>query len=293
MAEYQLFILPVIALFLVVLRNPFERDLTLSNSFRSRRYRRRLLGRLTVIVLLLATVITEFWPIQGMNSLLQGVLISALFLVPAIAVHWWLLRIQTKDHDRQTAKRWHKKQSEPATSKTAHDNEVQAQLANVSQHIRSHNLDQPTSGISPENDDVRRKLSKFRDQQVGNNSALVVSTEPAPDIATLDTPQIVQLVSTLRKDKHRLQKLVIAQQAALSDEQDAHDQTRILTRDAITIMRSSRTAQKHAEKLARRERSERQRVEQQYKKVANDLRNAMSIINQRKLDKANGKNLVE
>jgi hypothetical protein len=47
-------------------------------------------------------------------------------------------------------------------------------------------------------------------------------------------------------------------------------------------MRDARNAQKFAEKLARRERSERQRVEQQYKRVAQALNNAMSIIESRR-----------
>lgn len=90
--------------------------------------------------------------------------------------------------------------------------------------------------------------------------------------------ELKQLISTLQSDKLKLQKLVIAQQAAVDSERQAHERTRTVAKDAIKIMRDARQGQRVAEKIARRERSQRQRAEQDYDKVRSALDNAMSTL---------------
>jgi len=87
MTNYPVLILPAIAFLMVLFLPLFGRDGSSSTKFRSRRRRKVLLGRLTVLVLVLATIATLAWPIRGMNSLIQGVLLSALVLVPALIFH--------------------------------------------------------------------------------------------------------------------------------------------------------------------------------------------------------------
>ena len=166
------------------------------------------------------------------------------------------------------------------------DTEIHEQMQRVSSLVQSFDLD-GAEYASPdiENPDDRNK--KDRDQQVANSLALTSSTDSSTSLENLSTPQITELVLTLRKDRGRLQKLVVAQQAAISSERQAHEETRTLTRDAIKIMRDARVSQKQAIKIARRERAERHRIEQHYKKVAHALRNAMSIIEKRKAADAN------
>jgi recombinational DNA repair protein RecR len=58
--------------------------------------------------------------------------------------------------------------------------------------------------------------------------------------------------TTLRSGKTRLQKLFIAQQAAIESERTAHYLSRTVARDAGKIMRDARISQEFAENLARR-----------------------------------------
>lgn len=116
-------------------------------------------------------------------------------------------------------------------------------------------------------------------------TALTKATFSSTELSKLSTNEIVSLITELRTDKTNLQKLVVAQQSAIESERVAHDQSRTVARDAIKIMRDSRNAQKMVEKQLRRERAQRQRVEQQYKKVARALDNALSIIDTRKAEK--------
>ena len=88
--------------------------------------------------------------------------------------------------------------------------------------------------------------------------------------------ELTELVAGLHKDKIRLQKLVIAQKAVLDAEKQSHQKTRVLAKDAMMVMRKAREGQRIAEKLARRERSQRKRLEEDYVKVRKQLDNALS-----------------
>lgn len=347
MSQYhQILILPLIALALSILFPLFTKDLSLSNSWKSRRRRRIIRGRIAVVALLLATVFTELFPIEGMNIVIQGLFFTALIMIPACIVHWVLYTRHGDGRDEETSqnnrssdydnasiaeapaptgkkrvKRTNsqglRRASGTASSKrsdtdkdspkvpdltvfankanssngphaeTDTSRDVQEQMARVSKFVQSHDLDS-RGFVAPDDEDPGEAARQNRGSKVVEDKAMIPSATSPSDISKLSTGQISELVASLTKDKSRLQRLVIAQQASIESEREAHDQTRTLTRDAIKVMRSARTAQKHAEKLARRERAERQRVEAQYKKVAASLRNAMSIIEKRKAAERSG-----
>lgn len=160
--------------------------------------------------------------------------------------------------------------------------ELQEQLDKVSELVQTHDLSDHSSSPKQARKNWR-EIRESHDRHTAESKDLIsVDASNASDLEKLSTGEITTLVANLRKDKTRLQKLVIAQQAAIDSERQAHDQSRTVARDAIKIMRDAREAQKFAEKLARRERSERRRIEQQYKKVAGALDNALSIIESRK-----------
>ncbi len=159
--------------------------------------------------------------------------------------------------------------------------QVQEQLSRLSGAVQSHDLSDWKETLTRDNSNWK-DIRESHDRQTALSTDLITSVSSTTDISKLDAQEINQLVTTLTKDKLRLQKLVIAQQAAIESERQSHDQSRTVARDAIKIMRDARVAQKTAEKLARRERTERKRIEQQYKSVANALDNALSIIETRK-----------
>ncbi|MFK7996419.1 MAG: hypothetical protein AB8B87_19930 [Granulosicoccus sp.] len=407
MSQFQIFFLPLVALSLIIFFPLFDRDVPLSNSWRSSRRRRIMLGRVTVVVLLLATLIAYIWPISSLNSIVHSTIVASAMMVPVLLVYWLVsARLGTErvtmavrnNNETQTAGYQAEKtavaapidvsapviarnpmseppvlrntvpESRPVSSSRVKqhgsrpqqqqgvperqeqqarprqaqpqqavpdrqaqqaqsqqtqqrravppaqpkqkdqapephldrpvfnfvtpiepakdtDRDVQEHMDRVSELVQSHDLDEPFFA-SPETEEFIEQNREFRDRQVADNTAMVASPFQSDDLTKLTTTQISDLVATLRKDKGRLQKLVIAQQASIESERHAHDQTRVLTRDAIKIMRNARTAQKQAEKLARRERTERKRLEQEYKKVSSALRNAMSIVEKRKSEDA-------
>lgn len=104
-----------------------------------------------------------------------------------------------------------------------------------------------------------------------------------PDYSTENLParsrvELSEMVVRLRNDKMNLQKLVIAQKAVIDSEKQAHQRTRVVVKDAISVMRHARHGQRIAEKIARRERAERLRLEKDYVKVRRALDNALSTL---------------
>ena len=344
MSFQSVFLLPLIALALVVFQPIFKKHYMPSSSLKSRRYRKIILGRVVVAVLLLATLATMIWPIEGLISLVQGVVMAAAVLVPLYLLNGlYSMRVgnQRKQvavaggRDRVEKDIEKSKPEKPAVQITGRtkrrrgtaarnstdavslhqrvaprrtenavssagmaidslssvphqgsgDNddspaEVQDQLDRVGDMVQSYDLDDAAIANSDE-EDARQKIRDTHDQQSAISTELMTTDSSGTDLAQMSTSEVTQLVTNLRQSKMRLQKLVIAQQAAMDTERRAHDQSRTVARDAIKIMRDSRQAQKTAEKLARRERTERQRIELKYKEVAGALENAKSIIAQR------------
>ena len=124
----------------------------------------------------------------------------------------------------------------------------------------------------------------FSSKQGGLHLEPVPQDVPTASLSSRTQGELVDLVSGLNSDKIKLQKLVIAQKAAIESQRQLHLRTRILAKDALTVMRVAREGQRVAEKIARRERSKRQRIAEDYVKVRNQLRNAMSTVN---FEKAN------
>ena len=370
MTFHSVFLLPLVALALVVFQPLFKKHEGPPPSIRSRRHRKRILGRVVVVVLLLATLATLIWPIAGLISLVQGAVMAVVVLVPLFILNGlyslWLgnkrkqgdvavhvdrpedttVKSRLDASATQPAERPKAQQKttvraptnsttaarkstesiarEPTDSISLHQRvapkrsknakadagmapdsaqsvslaglsqpggdvnedspaEVQDQLDRVGDMVQSYDLDNSASANVAE-EDVRQKIRDTHDQQVSLRKGLMSTESSSTELEKMSTSEVTQLVANLRQSKMRLQKLVIAQQAAIETERRAHDQSRVVARDAIKIMRDSRQAQKVAEKLARRERSERQRIELKYKEVAVALDNAKSIIAKRNRD---------
>ena len=156
--------------------------------------------------------------------------------------------------------------------------EVAEQLSQVSKFVQSHDIG---GDINLEDESVIPVVDKpIRDvpQSVLNQS---IDISDSTELSAMSTQQISSLVTSLKEEKGKLQKLVIAQHAVIESEREANVRNRGLARDAIKLMHGARKNQKMAEKMARRERTERQRLELEYKKVSVALNNAMSIISSR------------
>jgi|GEM_PF-1764707 len=98
------------------------------------------------------------------------------------------------------------------------------------------------------------------------------------ELHPMSASDIARLVDSLKVEKLRLQKLVIAQQAAYKTRREAHRRTRAIARKAVQFAKQARESQSNAEKLARRERRKRTHVELQYQQLAKVLNNAVSMI---------------
>lgn len=364
------FLLVVLAFCLMVFLPIFGKDKTISKRFRSRRRRKVLLGQFAVVILLVATVATLAWPIRGMNSLIQGILMSALVLVPAFVFHllanlhyrsafseaavttesgteaWFSptadffsdakrskkkanadtpARDQNSDEfsnepmdfgeepgsvihlssdadlsDQSSSKNdlnnsglgVKMRQRKPLSNSAAlsgipthvsgsvggYEPDVEEQLNRVSEVVESHDLgNQDIIYLHADSDiDVpvieRKPLPKPQFNSMASTEAL------SSDLESMPRSEITGLVTTLRKDNGRLQKLVIAQHAVIESERESNNRSRGVARDAIKIMRDAQSNLKMAEKIARREKTERQRVQNDYQKVTNVFENAMSII---------------
>lgn len=164
--------------------------------------------------------------------------------------------------------------------------DIQDQMDQVGNVVQTHDLEE--EDIHTHEDASMLQEREQRDRLAVAGTSLITATSHADtaDLSELTHHEVTQLVSILKKDKRRLHRLVIAQKAAIDSERRAHDRSRTVARDAIKIMRDSRESQKQAEKMARRERTQRKRLELEYKKVSNALDNARSIIDARKNETA-------
>lgn len=88
--------------------------------------------------------------------------------------------------------------------------------------------------------------------------------------------ELSKMVADLQKDKTKLQKLVIAQKAAIETEKQSHQKTQSMAKDAVKIMQKAREAERVAMNFARKERRKRQRLEADHADIAKQLENALS-----------------
>jgi len=349
-------VLPLLAVALAIFFRVYKNHPNYSKSIKSRKHRKILLGRYTVLVLLLTTVVALFLSFQGMSKLQTALLLSAILVAPAYLAHLLMtLRNPNSGKSNQRARKTsneynsneynepsrvpegqfsrthssnetieqsvsdptfsefdrsdrpaidlttesnathHLPSAETSNSRHASDllvnyhqdtpADIQEQLDRASELVKSYDIGETDYLVSEEDlEQSRHKLTA--DEPVSIDSALTIVNISNTELSTMSTGEISNLITSLRIDKTRLQKLVIAQQSAIESERTAHDQSRIVARDAIKIMRDAREGQKLAEKIARRERAQRQRVELQYRKVEKALNNAMSIIEARKSENA-------
>jgi hypothetical protein len=112
------------------------------------------------------------------------------------------------------------------------------------------------------------------------DQALVANTRE--QLPAKSRQQLMEMVVRLQSDKMKLQKLVIAQKSVIESEKQSHARTRIVVKDAISVMRHARHGQRVAEKIARRERTLRQTLESDNTKLRRALDNALSTLNDRK-----------
>jgi hypothetical protein len=190
---------------------------------------------------------------------------------------------QVSFFDRSTEKLPNSSKSpEPAKIQEKQDPEVREQMDRVSTLVKSYDLGDEKA------DQEKRVARTLNKKQLANASADATTTgeDDSTDLASHNaqalqvsrTEALRKVISTLQDDKRKLQRLVIAQQAAFDSERQSHERTRHVARDAIKVMRDARSGQRMAEKIARRERAERRRLEKEYTKVTRALKNAMSTL---------------
>ncbi len=406
MTLYPVLLLPLIAFAMLVFLPLFGNDRNVSKKFRSRKRRKVLLGRLAVFMLLFATFLTLVWPIDGISSLVQGLLITVLVMIPALVLHflvsihygnevdgfskwgndedgdvkWVDSRSSSQSQSASTNqafaggkstpnKSQKQRSAAPASPVSDHDRrqseqpihlgqdtedrrqpnqaihlgqetdrrqpnqaiplgqenvsssssqaiplgqdsprqrpnqaihlsrqsasgrnagadvnsrprttpEVREQLNQVSNLVQSHDLDYDDAAVDPAIPVVSKPIRELPRSAMSQG----LTASESDDLSSMSTDRMSGLVTSLREEKSRLQKLVIAQHAVIESERESNIRNRGLARDAIDLMQGAQKNLKVAEKLARRERTERQRIELEYKKVSVALNNAMSIIRTR------------
>ena len=301
MAFQHVYILPLVALALVIFFPIFfVNETSVSTKWRSSRKRRLIISRLAVISLLIATLITVLFPMKSLNSLVQGVIITLVMLTPAVCIHLFLswrhakrsstskTRFVRESTDNPTAAQRATGAPDEQTNERQTDSEdperqnteVRGQLNRTASQVRSYDLSEPTY-FSPDKEVVKEKAVATLNKRAEGAQNLSNHAWTNTELANLSTDKIQEIVTGLRTDKTRLQKLVIAQHASIESEKESHERTKTVARDAVKIMRHARAKQTHAEKIARRERTERKKLELQYKEVTSALDNALSIIDSR------------
>ena len=358
MSQTWLFLLPVIAV--LVAFNGTWRESGRKHKHRSRKFRRRrnaivLTHRALIASLLLATIIAFFSPIEFPPALAQGVILTALFMVPVVL---FVLKpalkapvdtskqrnnsIQDDEPDKTSKQRKANNQAPDISSARAHRNQsvdlwldtqvsdarwtedsdvvpqsnqlyasvdqisaneslntgdagldetlsldqtlsLEQQMENIDDAVLHLDLgldgytdiysDAVDDGLTDHDRATNAAISMARNS-IRSGSALTKSN--GDNLPARSYGELTELVAGLHKDKIRLQKLVIAQKAVLDAEKQSHQKTRVLAKDAMMVMRKAREGQRIAEKLARRERSQRKRLEEDYVKVRKQLDNALS-----------------
>ncbi|MFK7861659.1 MAG: hypothetical protein AB8B64_22785 [Granulosicoccus sp.] len=147
-----------------------------------------------------------------------------------------------------------------------------------SRDLRANALEERAKVESPAKAQLLSVSDSIPDRQVTSSISMAAAELPLPQVDEHSDFRL--LVDGL--DIHQLQKLALEQQAQLDFEREEYRQARIMTNDAITIMKNARAAQKRAEKLASRERMRRKKIELKLEKMANALSRATLILEKQK-----------
>ena len=152
----------------------------------------------------------------------------------------------------------------------------------VSQFVQSHDLgDQEMINLDDDsNSNFDAPLRKSSSSLAPTFAHLSSVNKSSTELESMEPTELTGLVTSLQEDNGRLQKLVIAQHAVIESQREAQERSKGVTRDAVKVMQAAQNSQKMAEKIARRERSERKRVQDEYHKVTSAFENAMSIISE-------------
>lgn len=199
---------------------------------RPKKYQRRLRARIlihrTLIVsLLLATFIVYISSLTILPTIVQGLLLTVLLMLPVFA---YLLI---------TVFKWPANKRTPLPQSLAHSYDLkqgESQAATqthvaVTEEMESSELDNTFSRIGQE-------------------------TIPATSYS-----ELADRVASLQNDKINLQKLVIAQRSVINFEQQRFQKAQALTKNAILIMRRTKAGAEVAIRVAKSERNERLRLE--------------------------------
>ncbi len=344
-----LYLLPVLAI--VILLQPSLVSVRGNLQYRSRRFQRRtrsrvLFYRALVVSLLLGTAVAKVWPLPGLPSLVQGVLVATALMIP-FALYRLYVIIATRGGSRHQHDDLEDEDNASeianAGSTTSETQQTHTAPAPIAEQQETERVQGTVKDEQNPPEDIRAAATSLHSQEKidsqesqSENSALDQTLSVGEQLETLDdlvefhdignekyspdpsqttddainplekaiaiaregileepaikdyaqenlparsSTELAEMVVRLRSDKMKLQKLVIAQKAVIDSEKQAHERTKVVVKDAISVMRHARHGQRIAEKIARRERAERQRIEKDFDKVKRQLDNALSTIN--------------
>ena len=193
-------------------------------------------------------------------------------------------RTNTSLHSRQSLQRQSEaEQSQTEESALDQTLSVDEQLESLDDLVDFHDIGNEAYAPVDEAEMTSNEVINPLEKAIAIAREGILEEPLSPDYANENLParsstELAEMVVRLRSDKMKLQKLVIAQKAVIDAEKQAHERTRVVVKDAISVMRHARHGQRIAEKIARRERAERQRLEKDFDKVKRQLDNALSTV---------------
>jgi len=176
--------------------------------------------------------------------------------------------------------------------------DVTQQLADIDDNVRTVTLGESTAAAARPVDKSKAGVPVGSSSDVPPTSreasidtarqALIVSSDSVGEdtdfeeqhLATLGADQMRAMVVNLREEKHKLQKLVLAQKASLDAEREAHNKTHEYAKATAEELQGSLLKQQRVVKIARRERAQRIKLETRLDTVNRALRNVQSTLRQ-------------
>lgn len=172
-----------------------------------------------------------------------------------------------------------------ATTQTA-ARPVDEQLDVLDDNIRSYTFGED-SGEAPRAPSTAVEIDGDTGEVATSQALLVPEKLDETSLQTYSRNELKSIVVQLSAEKRKYQKLVIAQKATLAAEREDHERTREIAVEATERLKRSRLEQRTAEKLARRERAQRLKLESRLDNVTAALMNAQSVLKQREAQREN------
>ncbi len=149
-------------------------------------------------------------------------------------------------------------------------------LATIDDRVGTVTLDDSPSHLSLVRTEAT--LGKVDQALIVSNQAEGPHVESAEQrLAALGADQMRSMVVNLRKEKHNLLKLVLAQKASLDSEREVHNRTLEYAKATAEQLRGSLLKQQRVTKVARRERAQRIKLEHRLDSANRALRNLQSV----------------